>query len=65
MADANDLIVLYPQVSPSQTLPINPSGCWDFWGYSSFNQVAPDFYSRDAPQIQAIFGMIERLAGRR
>jgi len=63
MADANQLIVLYPQASKSITMPVNPKGCWDFWGYSSYNQLAPDFYTREAPQIKAIYGMIERLSG--
>lgn len=61
MADTNNLIVLYPQASKSSA-PFNPKGCWDFWGYSSYNQLAPDFYTKDAPQIKAIYSMIERLA---
>ncbi|WP_115720612.1 extracellular catalytic domain type 2 short-chain-length polyhydroxyalkanoate depolymerase [Gallaecimonas mangrovi] len=62
MADANDIIMLYPQVQKSAQSPFNPKGCWDFWGYSSGATVTPDFYSRNAPQIKAIFSMIERLA---
>lgn len=62
MADANDIIMLYPQVQPSQLSPFNPQGCWDFWGYSSPGSTTPDFYSRNAPQIKAIYQMVERLA---
>uniref|UniRef100_UPI0008299419 extracellular catalytic domain type 2 short-chain-length polyhydroxyalkanoate depolymerase n=1 Tax=Marinobacterium profundum TaxID=1714300 RepID=UPI0008299419 len=62
MAEANDLIVLYPQVEPSNGAPLNPEGCWDFWGYSSPTDAEPDFYSRKAPQISAVYRMIERLS---
>ena len=63
MADSNDLIILYPQVSVSHTIPYNPQGCWDFWGYSSYNQFDPDFYTQEAPQIKAIHAMLERMSG--
>jgi hypothetical protein len=54
LADANRLIVLFPQVSASST---NPQGCWDWWGYTGL-----DFLGKDAPQIAAIWAMVERLA---
>ena len=31
MAEANDLIMLYPQAQLSQPVPYNSKGCWDFW----------------------------------
>ncbi len=54
VADANRLVVLFPQVSASST---NPQGCWDWWGYTGL-----DFLGKDAPQIAAIWAMVERLA---
>ena len=33
-ADLNDIIILYPYIKPSEKLPINPNGCWDWWGYT-------------------------------
>ena len=57
-AEANDIIVLYPQVVISDLLPLNPEGCWDFWGYS-----AVYYYHKDAPQMAAIDGMVDRLVG--
>ena len=30
-ADTNTLIVLFPQTA---TTPLNPQGCWDWWGYT-------------------------------
>jgi hypothetical protein len=56
-ADTNALIVLFPQVAGN---PINPQGCWDWWGYTG-----RDYLTRDAPQIRAIYRMLERLAAPR
>ncbi len=61
MADSNNIIVLYPQVKPSKSVPLNPRGCWDFWGYSSPDSAHPNFFSKDAPQIKAIDKMVKRL----
>jgi hypothetical protein len=62
IADTNNIIVLYPQVEPSQPIPYNPQGCWDFWGYSSADPENPVFYTRESPQMKAIVGMLKRLA---
>jgi hypothetical protein len=56
-ADGNDLIVLFPQVAAS---PVNPNGCWDWWGYTG-----ADYLTRDAPQIKAVRAMLDRIATRR
>jgi len=53
-ADTNRLIVLFPQVEASALE--NPQGCWDWWGYTG-----SDFLTRDAPQIKAVYRMLERL----
>ncbi|MCL2590801.1 MAG: poly(3-hydroxybutyrate) depolymerase [Betaproteobacteria bacterium] len=52
-AETNRLIVLYPQTS-SVT---NTNGCWDWWGYTG-----PAYHIRTAPQIVAVWKMLERLA---
>ncbi len=62
LADTNNIIVLYPQAEPSDPIPFNPKGCWDFWGYSSPDQAHPNFYSKQAPQMVAVMRMLERLA---
>ncbi|MFD2404720.1 poly(3-hydroxybutyrate) depolymerase [Azorhizophilus paspali] len=62
LAEANNLIMLYPQVRPSSASPLNPDGCWDFWGYSSLDSPTPDYFTRNAPQLRAIHKMIARLA---
>ncbi len=63
-ADANDLIMLYPQATGTDNNKTqNPDGCWDWWGYTSKNVEQPDYFSKDALQIQAIFRMLQRLCG--
>ncbi|WP_317932673.1 hypothetical protein [Halioxenophilus sp. WMMB6] len=61
VADANNIVVLYPQVQPSSKEPFNPQGCWDFWGYSQPDSAEPDYYSKQAPQLKALRAMIDRL----
>lgn len=36
VADLNNFIVIYPQVK-SSIYGGNPSGCWDWWGYTNSN----------------------------
>lgn len=61
VADTNKIIIIYPQVSPSNNTPLNPEGCWDFWGYSSPNTLNPDFYKKTATQMTAFMKMIKRV----
>lgn len=35
-ADLANVVVIYPQVR-SSWMPLNPKGCWDWWGYSGDN----------------------------
>lgn len=56
-ADTNNLVVLYPQAVAS-VLPVNPEGCWDWWGYDG-----ADFAVKSAPQMTAIVNMVHALGG--
>ena len=56
-AASNSTIVLYPQVQSSSIAPMNPLGCWDWWGYTGDNYLA-----QSAPQLAAVRGMVQRLA---
>jgi poly(3-hydroxybutyrate) depolymerase len=56
LADQNRLIVLFPQAKAST---YNPEGCWDWWGYTGL-----DYLGKDAPQIKAIWSMVEQLSSR-
>lgn len=51
-ADANNIVVLYPQTSQKAT-----NGCWDWWGYDDANHA-----KKSAPQMAAIAAMIEHLS---
>ena len=57
-ADANRMVVLYPQVAKSRFWPVNPRGCWDWWGYSGAN-----YASRDGLQLKAVRRMLYALGG--
>jgi poly(3-hydroxybutyrate) depolymerase len=62
LADTNNIIVLYPQAKRSKPVPLNPQGCWDWWGYSSNDTEDPDFYKQTAIQISVVKKMLDRLA---
>ena len=57
-AEANRIVVLYPQVRKSLLLPLNPQGCWDWWGYAG-----ADYATRDGAQVRAVRAMVRALAG--
>lgn len=54
LADTNRLVILFPQIAASS---VNPQACWDWWGYTGL-----DYLGKDAPQISALWKMVERLA---
>lgn len=56
-ADDGGIVVLFPQIEPSFQ-PLNPNGCWDWWGYSG------DTYATQAgPQMAAVKAMVQDLIG--
>jgi hypothetical protein len=57
-ADANDMIVLYPQTTPDPGR--NPKGCWNWFG---FDRDDPGYAKKNGIQMAAIKGMIDRTAG--
>ncbi len=64
-ADANRLIILYPQatqwlrpLADPAGFTANPKGCWDWWGYSGTS-----YLTRDGTQMKAVRAMIARLLG--
>ncbi|MFD1560429.1 PHB depolymerase family esterase [Paraburkholderia silviterrae] len=54
-ADTNNIIVLYPQVNAS-TIPFNPDGCWDWFGYTG-----QDYALKSGSQLTAVHAMVGRL----
>ena len=57
-AEANRIVVLYPQLAASWLAPLNPQGCWDWWGYTG-----ADYATRNGAQVRALRAMLQALAG--
>lgn len=55
-ADNNHMVVLYPQTKNSVFMPLNPQGCWDWWGYTD-----SDYANRSGQQIKAVKQIAESL----
>ena len=51
-ADANNIVVLYPQTGKGAV-----NGCWDWWGYDDAN-----YAKKSAPQMLAITSMVDALS---
>lgn len=73
-ADANRIVVLYPQAMPTLAamgnVPTNPMGCWDWWGYNDRQDLTtlgakPGYFAtQDGVQIAAVWRMVEKLAAK-
>ena len=50
--------MLYPQVDSSKIAPLNPMGCWDWWGYTD-----GDYATRDGAQLKVVKATLDLLAG--
>lgn len=64
-ADAGRLVVLYPQARSTLLNPVNPMGCWDWWGYNDFlfDRSAGTYARKSGVQVAAVWRMAEWLAG--
>jgi len=51
-ADTNHIVVLYPQALGTYD-PLNPDGCWDFWGYDG-----ADFAKKTGTQMAMVRAMM-------
>ena len=49
-AEANNFVVIYPQVVSSL---VNPQGCWDFWGYTG-----SEFATKAGRQMALVYNMV-------
>lgn len=56
VAEANNIIVVYPQAT--KILLKNPEGCFDWWGYGS-----KDYAVKSGPQMDAVYRMMKRVMG--
>jgi hypothetical protein len=53
-AEANHIVLAFPQVVPSA---VNPLGCWDWWGYTGAN-----YRWRDGAQMKALANWVATMA---
>ncbi|MBL8481677.1 MAG: hypothetical protein JNJ60_05740 [Rhodocyclaceae bacterium] len=63
-ADQNAIIVLYPQTTaklPSVVTPLNPMGCWDWWGYNDLFDSEGRYATKAGLQVAAVKAMLDRL----
>ncbi len=56
-AESNNMIVLYPQAKKSKLFPMNPQGCWDWWGYTDEN-----YATKDGQQVKAVRAMLDDIS---
>jgi poly(3-hydroxybutyrate) depolymerase len=56
-AEANRIVLLFPQIEPGFQ-PLNPYGCWDWWGYEG-----DDYALRSGAQLAAVRSMVADLMG--
>lgn len=59
-AQANNVVVLYPQIQARGSVPLNPQGCWDWWGQ---NYTHEGYHTIRGKQTKAVAQMINILAG--
>jgi len=55
-AEANGIVLAFPQVAKSMVAPLNPHGCWDWWGYTG-----DDYAWRSGRQMQVLADWIGSL----
>jgi len=56
-AESNNIIILYPQAAMSDSVPYNPKGCFDWWGYTESS-----YATQLAPQPKTVEAMIAYLS---
>lgn len=54
VAELNNLIIFFPQITPTKESPENPWGCWDWWGANS-----PEYTIKTAPQMAGVMKMLK------
>lgn len=64
VAEANNIVVMFPQAKTSSFSPMNPNGCWDWWGYgesSSFFSPAYKYATKEGYQMDQVWGHLQAL----
>lgn len=60
-AEKNNIIILYPQ-SIGTSVPFNPKGCWDWFGYAAPTAYRTQYARKNGYQIGAVWRMLNRLS---
>jgi poly(3-hydroxybutyrate) depolymerase len=55
-AEANGIVLAFPQVEKSMVAPMNPHGCWDWWGYTG-----DDYAWRSGSQMTVLADWVRAL----
>jgi poly(3-hydroxybutyrate) depolymerase len=55
-AEPNNIVLAFPQVEKSMVAPMNPHGCWDWWGYTG-----DDYAQRSGKQMAVVAGWVRDL----
>ncbi|MBT8050799.1 MAG: polyhydroxybutyrate depolymerase [Gammaproteobacteria bacterium] len=56
-AESNGIVLAFPQVEKSMVAPMNPHGCWDWWGYTG-----DEYAYRDGEQMKVLADWIRSLS---
>jgi len=56
-AEENNIVLAFPQVEKSLVSPMNPYGCWDWWGYTG-----DDYATRNGKQMAVLASWIGDLS---
>lgn len=56
-AATNHIVLAFPQVEKSLVAPLNPHGCWDWWGYTG-----ADYRWRDGSQMKVLADWVKTIA---
>jgi poly(3-hydroxybutyrate) depolymerase len=68
-AEKNQLVILYPQAASTSlllagtgVLPLNPNGCWDWWGYNDTgDKKAGHYATQQGAQLAAVWRMAQAM----
>ena len=60
VAEANNIIVVYPQTVTTTSDPRNPEGCFEIYGFFDDGLT---FATKEGEQIKRFWNMAKRLAG--
>jgi poly(3-hydroxybutyrate) depolymerase len=66
VAEANSIVVLYPQAKKSMFMPSNPNGCFDWWGYTEgmLPVMNHTYTTKKGVQMASIWNMVTALTGK-